>query len=196
MARQYLKKATLTPQSDASHVGETVRRILADIEAGGDAAALSYAAKLDGYDGNVMLSPDDIETAISRVPEMLKTDIRFAHDNVRRFAEMQRATIGDSEMELSPGFVAGQRTIPVDAAGCYIPGGRYSHVASAIMTVTTAKVAGCAHVTACSPPRPGAGVPPAIVYAAHLCGADCIMAMGGVQAIAAMTFGLFGLPRS
>ena len=82
------------------------------------------------------------------------------------------------------------------AAGCYVPGGRYSHIASAIMTVTTAKVAGCRHITACSPPRPELGVAPAIVYAAHICGADTIMAMGGVQAVAAMAFGLFGLPKA
>jgi sulfopropanediol 3-dehydrogenase len=84
----------------------------------------------------------------------------------------------------------------VHAAGCYVPGGRYSHIASAIMTVTTAKVAGCGHITACSPPRPGVGIAPPIVYAAHVCGADRIMAMGGVQGVAAMTFGLFGLPKA
>ena len=95
-----------------------------------------------------------------------------------------------------PGLMAGQKAIPVDAAGCYVPGGRYSHIASAIMTVTTAKVAGCKHIAACSPPRPGVGVAPAIVYAAHICGADKILAMGGVQGVAAMTFGLFGLPKA
>jgi len=93
-------------------------------------------------------------------------------------------------------LIAGQKAIPVDAAGCYVPGGRYSHIASAIMTVTTAKVAGCGHIVACSPPRPGVGIAPAIVYAAHICGADKIMAMGGVQGVAAMTFGLFGLPKA
>ena len=93
-------------------------------------------------------------------------------------------------------MIAGQKAIPVDAAGCYVPGGRYSHIASAIMTVTTAKVAGCSHITATSPPRPGVGVAPAIVYAAHICGADTIMALGGVQGVAAMTFGLFGLPKA
>ncbi|NNJ67961.1 MAG: histidinol dehydrogenase, partial [Boseongicola sp.] len=109
-------------------------------------------------------------------------------------AEAQKATLTDIEVEVVPGLLAGQKTIPVDAAGCYVPGGRYSHIASAIMTVTTAKVAGCNHIVACSPPRPGVGVAPAIVYAAHVCGADKIMAMGGVQGVAAMTFGLFGLP--
>ncbi|UWQ93650.1 histidinol dehydrogenase (plasmid) [Rhodobacteraceae bacterium M382] len=196
MAREYLKKATLTSKSDASDVHDTVVKILADIEAGGDAAALEYAAKFDNYDGNVLLTPEEIEAACALVPEKLKTDIQFAHDNVKRFAQMQKSTVADVEYEVVPGLTAGQKAIPVDAAGCYAPGGRYSHVASAIMTVTTAKVAGCKHITACSPPRPDVGVAPAIIYAAHISGADKIMAMGGVQGVAAMTFGLFGLPKA
>ncbi|NVO58025.1 histidinol dehydrogenase [Rhodobacteraceae bacterium B1Z28] len=196
MAREYLKKATLTSRSDATDVHETVVKILSDIEAGGDAAALDYAAKFDNYEGAILLTPDEIEAACALVPDRLKADIQFAHDNVKRFAEMQKATVADVEYEVVPGLIAGQKAIPVDAAGCYAPGGRYSHVASAIMTVTTAKVAGCKHITACSPPRPGVGIAPAIVYAAHICGADKIMAMGGVQGIAAMTFGLFGLPKA
>ena len=196
MAVEYLKKAELTSSSGASDVHDTVVSILTEIENGGDAAALEYAAKFDRYDGNVILTQDEIDAAIELVPEKLKADIRFAHDNVKRFAELQKSTVADVEMEIQPGFVAGQKAIPVDAAGCYVPGGRYSHIASAIMTVTTAKVAGCKHITACSPPRPGVGVAPAIIYAAHICGADTIMAMGGVQGVAAMTFGLFGLPKA
>lgn len=196
MTREYLKKATLTAESDASQTHETVKAILDDIEAGGDAKALEYAAKFDRYEGNVILSPEEIDAACALVPERLKADIRFAHDNVRRFAEIQKSTLTNVEMEIEPGFVAGQKAIPVDAAGCYVPGGRYSHIASAIMTVTTAKVAGCRHIAACSPPRPGVGVAPAIVYAAHICGADKILAMGGVQGVAAMTFGLFDLPKA
>ncbi|MEL6571195.1 MAG: histidinol dehydrogenase [Pseudomonadota bacterium] len=196
MARDYLKKASKTAATGASEVHDTVQTILAEIEAGGDAAALAYAAKFDKYDGPVLLGADDIVAASDQVSAKLKADIQFAHDNVRRFAELQKSTVANVEMEMHPGFVAGQRAIPVDAAGCYAPGGRYSHIASAIMTVTTAKVAGCRHITACSPPRPGVGVNPAIVYAAHICGADTIMAMGGVQAVAAMTFGLFGLPKA
>ncbi|MBT0956055.1 histidinol dehydrogenase [Alphaproteobacteria bacterium KMM 3653] len=194
MARDYLKKATLTAMSDAGETHDIVREILAKIEAGGDAVALEYAAKFDRYEGSILMSEAEIEAACALVPERLKADIRFAHDNVRRFAETQKSTLTDVELEIVPGFVAGQKAIPVDAAGCYVPGGRYSHIASAIMTVTTAKVAGCRHITAASPPRPGVGVAPAIVYAAHICGADKIMAMGGVQGVAAMTYGLFGLP--
>ncbi len=193
---EYLKKATLTSKSDASDVHATVKGILADIEERGDAAAMEYAAKFDGYDGNVILTQADIDAAIAAVPDRLKEDIKFAADNVRRFAEAQRATLIDTELEVVPGLIAGQKTIPVAAAGAYVPGGRYSHVASAIMTVTTAKVAGVSHITACSPPRPGEGIAPAIVYAAHICGADTILAMGGVQGVAAMTYGLFGLPKA
>lgn len=196
MTREYLKKATLTAKSDASKTHEIVTGILDDIEAGGDAKAMEYAAKFDQYEGNVLLTPEEIEAACALVPDKLKADIQFAHDNVRRFAEIQKSTLTDVQMEIEPGFIAGQKAIPVDAAGCYVPGGRYSHIASAIMTVTTAKVAGCKHIAACSPPRPGVGVAPAIVYAAHICGADKILAMGGVQGVAAMTFGLFGLPKA
>ena len=196
MARDYLKKATLTAQSDASNVHDIVRGILNDIEEGGDAKAIEYAQKFDKYDGNVILTQQEIAAACELVPQKLKEDIQFAHENVRRFAEAQKATVSDVEHEVVPGLIAGQKAIPVEAAGCYVPGGRYSHIASAIMTVTTAKVAGCNHIMATSPPRPGVGVAPAIIYAAHICGADTIMALGGVQGIAAMTFGLFGLPKA
>ncbi len=196
MAREYLKKAPMTSQTDASDVKATVQGILDDIEARGDEAAKEYAAKFDRYDGPLKLSRADIEAASAKVPEKLKADIRFAYENVRKFAEAQKASLSDFETEIVPGLVAGQRAIPVNAAGCYIPGGRYAHIASAIMTVTTAKVAGCGSIVACSPPRPEQGIAPAIVYAADLCGADTILAMGGVQGVAAMTMGLFDLPKA
>ena len=196
MACEYLKRAVKTAQSDALDVHGTVKTILDEIEAGGDAKALEYAAKFDKYDGNIILTQSEIDAACALVPQKLKDDIDFAHDNVRRFAQAQKTTVCDMEYEVVPGLIAGQKAIPVQAAGCYVPGGRYSHIASAIMTVTTAKVAGCGHIIATSPPRPGVGVPPAIVYAAHKCGADTIMALGGVQGVAAMSFGLFGLPKA
>ena len=196
MSRTYLKKAQLTPKSNASEVHETVKNILTDIEAGGDDKAKEYASKFDQYQGNIILTDEEIKAASEIVPAKLKKDIEFAHDNVRRFAEKQKETLRNTEIEIHPGFVTGQKVIPVDAAGCYVPGGRYSHIASAIMTVTTAKVAGCKFITACSPPKPNVGVAPAIVYAAHICGADKIMAMGGVQGVASMTYGLFGLPQA
>jgi sulfopropanediol 3-dehydrogenase len=196
MTLEYLKKANLNAQSDASDVSEIVQGILSDIENGGDEAALSYAKKFDKYDGNVTLTEQEIEHACSQVSQKLKQDIQFAYANVKKFAEAQKATLKDIECEVIPGLIAGQKSIPVRSAGCYIPGGRYSHIASAIMTVTTAKVAGCQHIAACSPPRPGIGIAPAIIYAAHICGADKILALGGVQGVAAMAFGLFGLPKA
>ncbi|WP_435231748.1 histidinol dehydrogenase [Pseudopelagicola sp. nBUS_20] len=196
MTRTYLKKAMLTSESDASEVRETVTHILDDIAARGDSAALEYAAKFDKYDGNVLLTANEIEAASKRVPQKLKDDICFAQDNVRRFAEQQKSTISDVQYEIVPGLVAGQKAIPVDAAGCYVPAGRYRHIASAVMTVTTAKVAGCRHITVCTPPQPGEGINPAIAYAAHISGADKIMALGGVQAVASMAFGLLGQPKA
>ncbi|MEL6293243.1 MAG: histidinol dehydrogenase [Pseudomonadota bacterium] len=196
MPKLYLKRANRTSVSDAGEVRETVAAILADIAERGDPAALEYTKKFDKYDGNLLLSEKDIAEAAAKVPDKLKEDIQFAHDNVRRFAEQQKSTVADIEYEVVPGMTAGQKAIPVDAAGCYVPAGRYRHIASAIMTVTTAKVAGCRHITVCSPPQPGEGVSPAIAYAAHICGADKIMAIGGVQAVAAMAFGLFGQPKS
>jgi sulfopropanediol 3-dehydrogenase len=195
MSRTYLKKAEKTAESDSASVTETVRTILEDIEKGGDAAAKAYAAKFDRYDGDILVGRAQIKAAAASLPQKVKDDIRFAHDNIRKFAEAQKATLTETEIEIVPGLVAGQRVIPCQAAGCYVPGGRYSHIASAIMTVTTAKVAGCGHISVCSPPRAD-GVHPAILYTADLCGADSILAMGGVQGVAAMAFGLFGQPRS
>ncbi|MEP2642287.1 histidinol dehydrogenase [Roseobacter sp.] len=196
MARAYLKKAQKTAMTDAGDVRATVQDILDDIEAGGDATALKYAQKFDNYQGRTVLGEEEIAAASVLVSQKLKDDIAFAHDNVRRFAEVQKSTMTDVELEVVPGLIAGQKAIPCRAAGCYVPGGRYSHIASAIMTVTTAKVAGCQNITACSPPRAGEGIAPAIIYAANLCGADKILSMGGVQGVAAMTFGLFGLPKA
>ncbi|SNT73502.1 histidinol dehydrogenase [Paracoccus seriniphilus] len=196
MSVTYLKKADRVSTSDAGETRDIVQNILTDIENGGEAAARKYAARFDRYDGNIVLTRDEIDAASAKLSQQLKDDIRFAHDNVRRFAEAQKETIRDFQTEIQPGLILGQKAIPCNAAGCYAPGGRYSHVASALMTVTTAKVAGCGNISVCSPPRPGAGLNPAIVYTADLCGADQILALGGVQGIAAMAFGLFGQPKA
>ena len=192
----YLKKAAKTAESDQSDVQQTVEDMLAAIEAGGDDVAAAYCRQFDKWDSDIVVTREAIDAAIARVPEKLKSDIRFAHDNIRRFAEAQKSTIGECAIEVVPGLTAGQKQIPVSAAGCYVPGGRYSHIASAIMTITTAKVAGVPHIAACSPPKPGEGIPAAILFTMHLCGADMILNMGGVQGVAAMAFGLFGLPKA
>jgi sulfopropanediol 3-dehydrogenase len=196
MTITYLKKALRTAESDQDDVRATVQSLLHELERGGDEVARRLARDFDKWDGEIVVSDGAIAAAEVAVPERLKADIRFAHDNIRRFAEAQKATIKDCEIEVQPGFWAGQKQLPVSAAGCYVPGGRYSHIASAIMTITTAKVAGVSHIAACSPPKPGVGVPPAILYTMKLCGANRILNMGGVQGVAAMAFGLFGLPKA
>ncbi len=192
---EWLKRAVRTAETEREEIGPKVRELLATLEAGGEAAAREMARRFDGWDGEVVVSEEALARAVAAVPEGVKADIRFAHDNVRRFAEAQLSTVGEVEIELMPGLFAGQKLIPVGAAGCYVPGGRYAHVASALMTITTAKVAGVAHVTAASPPRAG-GIPGAMLYAMHLAGADAILNMGGVQAVAAMAGGMFGLPKA
>ena len=192
----YLKKALRDAETGQDDVHDVVADMLDKIAAGGEQTARQYAHDLDKWTGDIILTPQHRADAAALVPDTLKADIQFAHRNIQRFAEAQRATVTDCEVEILPGLIAGQRQIPVSAAGCYVPGGRYSHIASAIMTITTAKVAGVPHITACSPPRPGVGIPPAIIYAMDLCGADVIMSMGGVQGVAAMAHGLFGLPKA
>lgn len=196
MAVRYLKQATRTAETGSEEVRERVARMLRELETEGEAAARRFARELDRWEGPIEVDAATLAAARAAVPERLQNDIRFAHDNIRRFAEAQRATIRDCEIEIVPGFRAGQRQIPVQAAGCYVPGGRYSHIASAIMTITTAKVAGVADITACAPPRPGAGIDPATLFTMEVCGADRMLAIGGVQGIAAMAFGLFGAPRA
>lgn len=191
MARQYLKKASKNPATGEDDARELVGRMLLDIEQGGEARIRHYAETLDGWSGEIVVSPAEIEAAAARVPERLKQDIGFAHERVRRFAEAQLRSMSEFEVELSPGLVAGQRLIPVATAGCYVPGGRYAHVASAIMSIATAKVAGVKNVIACSPPYRQAGVHPAILYTMDLAGADTILTLGGVQGVAALAFGFF-----
>lgn len=192
----YLKKSVRTAHSDESDVREAVTGMLASIDAEGEEAVRRLSRQFDRWEGDIVLSDAARKAAIAAVPEKTKNDIRFAHDNIRRFAEAQKATVLDCSVEVIPGLIAGQKQIPVEAAGCYVPGGRYAHIASAIMTITTARVAGVSHVTACSPPRPGLGIPPEIVFAMDLCGADAILNLGGVQGVAAMANGLFGLPKA
>ncbi len=196
MTVTHLKTATRRAESDQADTRDAVTRMLAEIRSGGETRVETYARDLDHWDGPVPVDAETRRAAAAQLPESLKEDIRFAHRNIRRFAEAQMETVRDCEIEILPGLIAGQKQIPVSAAGCYVPGGRYSHIASALMTITTAKVAGVGHITACSPPRPGQGIPAAILYAMDLCGADAILNLGGVQGVAAMADGLYGLPRA
>lgn len=191
MAVTWIKQATRTPTSGEADTRAQVERMLEEIEAGGETAARRHAEALDGWSGEIVVPPEAMARAGDELSSQTRDDIRFARERVRRFAEAQRASLTEFETELSPGLVAGQRLIPVETAGCYIPGGRYAHIASAIMSVTTARAAGVRNVIACSPPRGEGGVHPAILYTAKLCGADTVLALGGVQGVAALAFGLF-----
>lgn len=191
MAIDYYKKAEKNASTGYDQTQETVARMLDEIESEGEAKAKEYCRTLDGWEGDVVVSREQIEAAKAKVPEQLKQDIHFAYERVSRFAAAQRDSIGEFETELSPGLFAGQKLIPMETAGCYVPGGRYAHIASAIMSVATAKVAGVRNVVACSVPRDEHGIHPAILYAMDLAGADTILQMGGVQGIASMAFGLF-----
>ena len=191
MAITYLKKAEKTPQTGTEETRKIVTDMLAKIETGGEDVALAYGRELDGYEGPAIVSQETIEEAASKVSQQLKDDIQFAYDRVTKFAHAQKDSIAEFETELSPGLWAGQKLIPIETAGCYVPGGRYAHVASAIMSIATARVAGVENVIACTAPHGNEGPNPAILYAMNLCGADTILSLGGVQGIASMAFGLF-----
>jgi sulfopropanediol 3-dehydrogenase len=176
------------------NIADIVQIMLARLRVGGAEAARDYAQRLDGWAGDIIVSPDDIARASQSVPDEVKQAIGYAHDTIRRFAEAQRASISDFQTDLHPGLTVGQKMIPVGCAGCYIPGGRYAHIASALMTVTTARAAGVPHVVAATPTRGDHGADPAILYTAQLAGANKILQIGGVQGIAAMAWGQFGTP--
>jgi len=170
-------------------VRETVEAILGEVDAHGDAAVRALSAKFDAWaPEDFRLSPTDIERAIARVNKRDLDDIRFAQAQVRNFAEKQLASLKDLEVETLPGIILGHRHIPINSIGCYVPGGRYPMVASAHMSIVTARVAGVKRITACAPPFKGAAHP-AIVAAMHFGGADEIFVLGGVQAVAAMALG-------
>ena len=191
MAVTYLKKAEKTPQTGTDETRRIVETMLAKIESEGESAAITYGRELDGYEGDIVVPADVIAAAGDKISQQLKDDIRFSYDRVTAFAEAQKQSIQEFETELSPGLWADQKLIPIETAGCYVPGGRYAHVASAIMSIATARVAGVENIVACTAPRGADGPNPAILYAMDQCGADTILALGGVQGIAAMTFGLF-----
>ena len=148
MAVQHLKRAVKTAVTDEDDTRESVARMLRELEHGGEAMVREYARRFDGWEGDIVVPREVIARASSIVPQRLKDDIAFAHARVRAFAERQRASLAEFEVESAPGLVTGQRLVPVATAGCYVPGGRYAHVASAIMSVATARVAGVPHVIA------------------------------------------------
>jgi sulfopropanediol 3-dehydrogenase len=172
-----------------AQVRQIVEGILGDIGARGDEAVLEYAAKFDNWSGSSLrLSREEIKACYDRLDKQVIADIEFAQEQVGNFARIQRETIRDVEVETLPGVVLGHKNLPMNSVGCYIPGGKYPLVASAHMSVVTAKVAGVKRVIACAPPFEGEPHP-AIVVAMDMAGADEIYCMGGVQAVGAMALG-------
>ncbi|WP_375551715.1 histidinol dehydrogenase [Rhodophyticola porphyridii] len=188
---EYLKRGKPAAEraEDDARTRETVEGLLAGIEARGDAAVRELSAKFDGYEPQAFrLTASEIEAAMSQVSAREMEDIRFAQTQIRRFAEAQRASMTDIEIETMPGVILGHKNIPVNSVGCYVPGGKFPMVASAHMSVLTAKVAGVKRIVASAPPVNGKPHP-AIVAAMHEGGADEILVLGGVQAVGAMALG-------
>jgi sulfopropanediol 3-dehydrogenase len=191
MAIEYLKKAAKTPATESGEARRVVDEMLATIAQRGEQAVREYAQKLDGWSGDIVVSADEIERRTRDIAAGIKRDIEFATAQVRRFAQAQRDSMHEFSLEVHPGLTAGQRLIPVNVAGCYVPTGRYAHIASAYMTIATAKAAGVPTVVACSTPYRGEGIHPQVLYAMKVAGADVVMTLGGVQAIATLAHGLF-----
>ena len=188
---RYIKKRSESNNvsEDKSSIEETVRSILSDIRERGDAALRHYSGHFDNWSpANFRLSEDEIDAAISKLNQSEIEDIKFAQNQIRHFAQKQLETMNELEVETLPGVFLGHKHIPIENVGCYVPGGRYPMVASAHMSVLTAKVAGAKRVIACAPPYNG-GAHPATIAAMHFAGADEIYLIGGVQAIGAMGIG-------
>lgn len=187
----YLKKGKMPEEIKESDdkVSQIVQSTIKDIEDEGDKAVRRLSEKFDDWSPeSFQLTKEQIEDVIAEIPEQTKKDIEFAQNNIRQFAEEQLKSMKDIEVETMPGVILGHKNIPVNSVGCYIPGGRYPMVASAHMSVLTAKVAGVKRVIACTPPING-GIPAATVYAMHKAGADEIYILGGIQAMAGMAVG-------
>ena len=196
MTISYIKKANKTASSDEVETRQKVQEVLNEIESKRDEGIKEISRKFDKYEGDVIISQEKIEEVIKSLDQKVKDDVQFSYDRVRSFAEHQLKHLNnDFEVELSPGLFAGQKLIPVNSVGCYVPGGRYNNIASAIMSITTAKVAGVKNVIAASPPKDENGANPIIIYTANLCGADVIMNCGGIGAIGAFAYGCFGNPE-
>ena len=191
MALTYLKKAAKTPETETGNARNVVETMLARIAAEGESAVRAYSKELDKWEGEIVVTPDEVERRTRGIAPSIKADIEFATKQVRDFAIAQRDSIREFEVETHPGVTAGQRLIPVNVAGCYVPTGRYAHIASAYMSVATAKAAGVPTVIACSTPFKGEGIHPQVLYAMKVAGADVMLTLGGVQAIATLAHGLF-----
>ena len=187
---EYLKKASNSAEQHANEARKVVEGVLKDIRERGEDAVRDLARKFDHWDQDFVLSPEKKARLIASIPENVKDDIRFAYEQITTFARAQRESIKDFEIITPAGVRAGQKVIPMDTVGCYIPGGRFAHTCSALMSIATAKVAGVKHIIAATPPR-GDSIDPSVCFAMDLAGADIILEMGGIQSIATLAYGLF-----
>lgn len=192
--RSYIKRAEGISKADRTQLEEKVRGIIAEIGDEGDAAVRRYAAALDHWDSaEFRVSEDKIRDVSAALPETFKEDFAVCKFNVQEFAKRQLDSITEFESEILPGVTLGQKLVPVDRVGCYIPGGKYPLISAAIMSVGTARVAGVGHVIGCAPPRDGKEIFPPTLYGLHAAGADEIYCIGGVQAMASMAYGCVGM---
>lgn len=191
MSITYLKKAVKSPETETETARDVVSKMLKEIDMSGEAAVRAYALSLDKWGGDIVLSKEEIARRCNEVPQSVKDDIAFATHNVRQFALAQKNSIQPFETTTDEGLTLGQRLLPMNVAGCYVPTGRYAHIASAYMSIATAKAAGVKTVIACSAPFKGGSIHPYVLYAMVEAGADIILCLGGVQAIATMANGLF-----
>jgi len=191
MPIEYLKQAPRKPRALDTATTETVRRLLDDIAVGGEEVARRLAREFDGWQGDIVVGESEFARAERSLSVGVRDDIRFARDRVQDFARRQRDSMQEFRAEPMPGLTVGQRLIPCQTAGCYVPGGRYAHAASAIMSVGTASVAGVRNIVAATPAHKEIGIHPAILYAMKLCGVHSVLALGGVQGVAALAQGLF-----
>ena len=190
MTLEYLKRAEQRPEEDLSSVRTLVSEILDRVKKEGEKAVRYYSERFDKWNpASFRVTKEEIADAEKKVPEGLKKDILFLHEQVENFAKEQKKTLIDFEKETSPGVFLGQKYLPIQSLGVYVPGGRYALIASSQMSIVPAKVAGVERIVACVPVK-NSVLNPAVVYAIHVAGADEIFSIGGAQAIAVMTFGL------
>ncbi len=191
---RYLKEGAPVEAAVTEEIRTTVSQILLEVEREGIAAVRRYSERFDGWNPpDFLVGADEVATAVDRLEPELVTHIDFAREQIRGFADAQRTTLTDLSVRPLPGVELGHRHLPVGAVGAYSPGGRYPLIASALMTVATPKAAGVPRVVACAPPRREGGIHPAQLYAMSTSGADEVWCIGGVQALAAMAFGIEGL---
>lgn len=189
---RFLKRAPRPLNESDPDVGKRVEGLLSRLESDREEAAAALAEEYDGWTESILIDDRTIAAATEQLDQQVVDDIDHAHAHIRAFAEAQLGSITDFELEIEPGLMTGQRTVSIDVAGCYVPAGRFAHIASALMSVTTASVAGVSNIIVASPARPDrGGVHPAILHAANLAGAHQVLGLGGVQGVGALAFGLF-----